>query len=78
MTPGSEVADIFRRRGEAFRQTHACHLGYVEQRINGAITACRTAALGGHIEQCDAAASVTMTILYATARGQDFNWDQQN
>jgi hypothetical protein len=53
MTPGLEVADIFRRHGDAFRQTHAGHLGYVEQRIIGAITACRTAALGGHIEQCD-------------------------
>jgi hypothetical protein len=25
----------------------------VERRIMGAITACRTAALGGHVEQCD-------------------------
>jgi hypothetical protein len=48
-----EVADIFRRHGEAFRQAHAGHLGRVERRIMGAITACRTAALGGHVEQCD-------------------------
>ena len=48
-----EVADIFRRHGEAFRQAHAGHLGCVERRIMGAITACRTAALGGHVEQCD-------------------------
>ncbi len=48
-----EVADIFRRHGEAFRQAHAGHLGRDERRVMGAITACRTAALGGHVEQCD-------------------------
>src|SRR6266516_1906122 len=53
MAPVLEVADIFRRHGEAFRQVHAGHLGCVERRIMGAITACRTAALGGHVEQCD-------------------------
>ena len=53
MAPTLEVASIFRRHGEAFRQAHAGHLGYVERRIMGAITACRTAAFGGHVEQCD-------------------------
>ena len=53
MAPALEVADIFRRHGEAFRQAHAGHLGGVERRIMGAITACRTAVLGGHVEQCD-------------------------
>lgn len=48
-----EAADIFRRHGEAFRQAHGDHLGYVERRVMAAITACRTAALGGHVEQCD-------------------------
>ena len=53
MSPGLEVADVFRRHGEAFRQARAGHLGRVERRVMGAITACRTAALGGHVEQCD-------------------------
>lgn len=53
MGPALEVADIFRRHGEAFRQAHAGHLGRVERRVMGAITACRTAVLGGHVEQCD-------------------------
>src|SRR3974377_671335 len=48
-----EVADIFRRHREAFRQAHVGHLGRDERRVMGAITACRTAALGGHVEQCD-------------------------
>jgi hypothetical protein len=47
-----EVADIFHRHGEAYRQTHAGHLGRTERRIMGAVEACRTAALGGHIERC--------------------------
>src|SRR5262245_63281018 len=53
MAPALEVADIFGRNGSAFRQAPAGHLGYVERRIMTAITACRTAALGGHVEQCD-------------------------
>ncbi|HKB54204.1 MAG TPA: transposase zinc-binding domain-containing protein, partial [Ramlibacter sp.] len=48
-----EVADIFRRHGEAFRQAHAGHLGRDERRVMGAVVACRTAALGGHVEQCE-------------------------
>jgi hypothetical protein len=47
-----EVADILRRHGEAYRQAHGAHMGRVERRVMGAITACRTAALGGHVEQC--------------------------
>jgi hypothetical protein len=50
--PALEVADIFRRHGEAFRQAQAGHLGRTERRVMGAIQACRTAALGGHVERC--------------------------
>ena len=53
MGPALELADVFRRHGEAFRQARAGHLGCVERRVMGAITACRTAVLGGHVEQCD-------------------------
>jgi Transposase zinc-binding domain/Putative transposase len=53
VVPALEVADIFRRHGEVFRQARAGHLGGIERRIMGAITACRTAVLGGHVEQCD-------------------------
>ncbi len=48
-----EVADIFRRHGEAYRQIHAGHLGHTERRIMAAIEACRTAALGGHVDRCE-------------------------
>src|SRR5258708_29675807 len=50
--PALEVADIFRRQGEAYRHAHAGHLGRTERRIMGAIEACRTSALGGHVERC--------------------------
>ncbi|MGA8759075.1 MAG: IS91 family transposase [Stellaceae bacterium] len=50
--PGLEVADIFRRHGEAYRQAHAGHLGTTERRIMAAIEVCRTARLGGHVDHC--------------------------
>ncbi|WP_264210863.1 IS91 family transposase [Leisingera thetidis] len=52
MRPAVEVADIFRRYGEAWRQAHDGHLGRVERRVMSAIELCRTAALGGHVEGC--------------------------
>ena len=52
MSAGLEVADVFRRHGEAYRRAHKAHLGRVERRVMSAIELCRTAALGGHIEAC--------------------------
>jgi hypothetical protein len=52
MRPMLEVADIFRHHGAAFRDHHGAHLGRVERRVMAAIEACRTPALGGHVEQC--------------------------
>jgi hypothetical protein len=54
MRPALEVANIFRRHGEAFRRRHDAQLGRVERRVMSAIEACRTPALGGHVEQSDA------------------------
>src|SRR3954469_15807240 len=47
-----EVGGVVRRDGEAYCQAHAGHLGRAERRVMGAIEACRTAALGGHVERC--------------------------
>ncbi len=63
-----EVADVFRRHGEAFRQAHTGHIGAGERRVMGAITACRTAALGGHIEQCDGCSA--LRIAYNSCRNR--------
>jgi len=48
-----EVADIFRRYGEAYRAQHDASLPVAHRRVMSAIELCRTAALGGHVEQCD-------------------------
>jgi hypothetical protein len=46
-----EVADVFRTYGEAYRATH--RLSGQQLRVMQAIATCRTAALGGHLAQCD-------------------------
>jgi hypothetical protein len=48
---GLEVADIFRQHGPAYRQSHRLPLPHL--RAMRAIEGCRTAALGGHTDQCD-------------------------
>ena len=48
--PALELADIFRRHGESYRQTH--RLPRQHRRVMRAIETCRTQALGGHVEQC--------------------------
>src|SRR5260370_13997530 len=51
--PKLEVADIFRRYGEVYRQNDGASLSTAQRRVMTAIEVCRTAALGGHLERCD-------------------------
>ena len=51
--PRLEVADIFRRYGGAFRALSGEALTGLQGKVMTAIEQCRTAALGGLIEQCD-------------------------
>ncbi|MBK8362103.1 MAG: transposase zinc-binding domain-containing protein, partial [Comamonadaceae bacterium] len=51
---GLELADIFRQAGPAYRQKHGDSLSRGQRCVMSAIERCRTAALGGHVEQCDA------------------------
>lgn len=51
--PPLEVADIVRTDGEAFVKRHHRWLTHLHLKVLRAIATCRTAALGGHIEQCD-------------------------
>ena len=53
MRPALEVADIVRAHGDEFRQAHAASLSPRQKRVLRNIELCRTAALGGHLEQCD-------------------------
>jgi len=49
--PKWEVADVFRLYGKAYRRAHALPLSHLK--VMHAIEVCRTAYLGGHMEQCD-------------------------
>src|ERR1051325_2864156 len=53
MRPALEVADIVRAHGDEFRRAHAVSLSTRQKRVLRSIELCRTAALGGHLEQCD-------------------------
>ena len=46
-----EVADIFRRYGDAYRNAHPMPVNRL--RAMHAIEACRTAELGGHLDKCE-------------------------
>lgn len=48
---GVEVADIFQKYGQTFRQKNRLWIGQLKAMQD--IEQCRTAALGGHIDQCD-------------------------
>jgi hypothetical protein len=49
---GLEVADILRHFGAAFRDRYEASPTTARRRAMSAIERCRTAALGGHVEQC--------------------------
>lgn len=51
--PVLEVADIVSQQGAAFLQACGASLSRVQRRALRAIQICRTAALGGHRDQCD-------------------------
>jgi hypothetical protein len=51
--PKLEVADIFRRHGDAWRTANVGHVSLTQRRVMTAIEICRTAALGGHVERCE-------------------------
>jgi len=50
--PPLEVADIVRAAGEAFIERNRHWLGWKHVKVLRAIQRCRTAALGGHLDEC--------------------------
>ena len=46
-----ELGDLLRRHGERYAATH--RLSCVQHKVIRALSECRTAALGGHLEACD-------------------------
>ena len=50
--PKLEVADIFRQCGAQYRRKQKAHLSRAQRRVMRAIETCRTAVMGGHVNQC--------------------------
>jgi hypothetical protein len=50
--PALEVADVVRAHGAAYLEEHGPHLSDAQRRALHELARCRTAALGGHTEQC--------------------------
>jgi len=50
--PPFEVADIIRTAGDSFREQYGVSLTWPQHKVLDAIVRCRTAALGGHRDQC--------------------------
>jgi hypothetical protein len=48
-----EVADVFRSHGPGYREVHGHQMPPRHLRAMRAVEACRTAELGGHVEECD-------------------------
>jgi hypothetical protein len=51
--PGLEVADIFRRHGQAWRQANAGHVSPRQLNLMSAIENCCSGVLGGHVARCE-------------------------
>jgi len=51
--PQYEVADVFRLHAASFEEAFGRSLSWQQQKVTRAIIQCRTAALGGHVEECN-------------------------
>jgi len=56
-----EVADIFRSHGPGYREAHGHEMPLRQLRAMRAIEVCRTAELGGHVEECDHCCAVRIS-----------------
>jgi Putative transposase/Transposase zinc-binding domain len=66
--PPWEVADVIHRGGGRFLERYGRSLTYPQVKVLNAITRCRTAALGGHRDQCDRCGH--QTISYNSCRNR--------
>lgn len=64
--PPLEVADILNRHGDVFLARHRLSRG--QRKVMGAIRACRTSALGGHVARCEGCEHVA--IAYNSCRNR--------
>ena len=68
MMPTLELADIFRLYGPAYLASFGDSLSVQQKRALRDIALCRTAALGGYVDQCDACGH--RTISYCSCRNR--------
>jgi len=68
--PALEIADIFRDHGPAWRRVNAGHISLEQLKVMSAIERCRTAALGGHVAECENAACRHIHIAYNSCRNR--------
>jgi len=61
MSATVEVADIFRIFGAAYRAAYGGQTSREQRRAMRAIEGCRTAELGGHVDECDACGHVRIS-----------------
>ena len=66
--PALELADIFRIHGPAYVATFGDWLRAQQKRALRDISLCRTAALGGHVDQCDECGH--RTVSYCSCRNR--------
>ena len=66
--PELEVADLVRAHGAAYEAAHATHLSDAHERALHELAVCRTAALGGHTQEC--AACGEQRIAYNSCRNR--------
>jgi Transposase zinc-binding domain len=59
--PPFEVADIVRRHGDRFVDTHRAWVSTQHRHVLRAIAQCRTAALGGHRDRCEQCAQPALS-----------------
>ncbi|MHC1742324.1 MAG: IS91 family transposase [Syntrophobacteraceae bacterium] len=61
MKAPSDLGEIFRTFGQQYRELHGETMPLRHHRAMGAIEACRTARLGGHVEQCEACGHIRVS-----------------
>ena len=69
------VADVFREHGHAFLEQYGDTLSPERRRALRDIAACRTAALGGHVEACDQCGHQRIAYILGPVRSGT-NWRQ--
>lgn len=56
-----DVGGIFRKYGDAYRTAYGSRMSYRHHRAMRAVEQCRTADLGGHVDECDACGALRIS-----------------